>query len=553
MRTILPFIFVFFGADVAPNNTPPIFTDGIFFRASDSIELRKVSKPWPTEGPQESSSKDLPFQQQPKQENDDSIPPFGGLTTEEQLRDLIQSSVKPVPALQNVLDGNSKKSTKPPLPIEELPAFQFDSLEYPPNGPPELTQVALLFYTNRELISSLNSYDPDEVRKKLERQMQAEQDQDNKLFLSAMVAPRGSSKAAMYLLERMKSTDYEEVRGTHIALRHTLYAWKADPPDWIVEMVKAVLADKRPVSNPNYSSSTQLTVSYVADEDGNLTGALGRLRCKNAVPFLIEMCRKTEGARGPVMALGDIGDKRAIPVLIECLKRAGATVKYRKGFGFSDHFTRPVHALAQLKAKEATDELLKHLACPMVIDSIAIIGDRKAVKPLEQLIEDGGNVVENGRAVYPELSEERVVSAKIAIACLDEKDSVVKLCALLNDESFGEFQRREVIWRLGDRQDPNAIPFLVAAIKNDPSGAVINQAITVLSVFKYKAAVDGLIDCFDADFEDKSDWKRAYTAEMFRENIAESLQHITNQRIGANKQEWLDWWQANRDKFKEAE
>ncbi|MHC4403060.1 MAG: hypothetical protein ACYTG0_25645 [Planctomycetota bacterium] len=71
----------------------------------------------------------------------------------------------------------------------------------------------------------------------------------------------------------------------------------------------------------------------------------------------------------------------------------------------------------------------------------------------------------------------------------------------------------------------------------------MNQAITVLSVFRYKAAVQGLIKCFGADFEGKQDWKRAYKPQMFRESIAQSLCSITGHDFGPDKKRWLTWWQ----------
>ena len=114
---------------------------------------------------------------------------------------------------------------------------------------------------------------------------------------------------------------------------------------------------------------------------------------------------------------------------------------------------------------------------------------------------------------------------------------------MLNDKSLGEFQRRTVVWRLGNCRDPRAVPLLIRTIKSDPSGSVVNQAITVLAAFKSQEAVQGLIECFDADFRGKSDWKRAYKSAMFRENIAESLRAITGQSFGPDKEEWLKWWQ----------
>jgi hypothetical protein len=80
---------------------------------------------------------------------------------------------------------------------------------------------------------------------------------------------------------------------------------------------------------------------------------------------------------------------------------------------------------------------------------------------------------------------------------------------------------------------------------------VVNQAITVLAVFKYKSAVDALIDCFDADFKGKTDWKRAYKPEMFQENIADSLRTLTGHSLGPDKEQWLNWWQKNRNSVPE--
>ena len=127
---------------------------------------------------------------------------------------------------------------------------------------------------------------------------------------------------------------------------------------------------------------------------------------------------------------------------------------------------------------------------------------------------------------------------------LEKSDPVPQLCEMVHDASLDQFQRREALWRLGWRQDARAIPHLVRAAKTDASGVVVNQAIVVLGSFRHRAAVEGLIECFNLDFAGKSDWKRAYTPEMFRERVAESLRAITGQTFGPDQQQWLKWWQA---------
>jgi hypothetical protein len=56
------------------------------------------------------------------------------------------------------------------------------------------------------------------------------------------------------------------------------------------------------------------------------------------------------------MALDWLGDKQAVPVLLECLKEAGKTVEYRDGYFLPDKFIRPVEALTGMKAYEATED-----------------------------------------------------------------------------------------------------------------------------------------------------------------------------------------------------
>ena len=67
---------------------------------------------------------------------------------------------------------------------------------------------------------------------------------------------------------------------------------------------------------------------------------------------------------------------------------------------------------------------------------------------------------------------------------------------------------------------------------------------------RFPEAIDALIECFDAKFDGKGDWKRAYTPEMFRERIAKSLTRLTGQNFPADKKQWETWWQANRASFK---
>jgi HEAT repeat protein len=467
------------------------------------------------------------------------IPVFGGQQREEYMRALITRSLG---------SGGARSENSQPVP-EQLPEFNHTP-EHTGNGPPDEPDIVGLWNANRELLEKLKAYEGSPLVRKLESLMENEKSLPMKLLFAAEAAPRGSQRAALFLLESMKNTDYVVSMNTHAALHFALDHYKENPPDWLVEMAITALSDERYVTGlekAGWSRGTLHTMSYMADEDGDLTLALGYLKCTNAVPFLIELAKKTNGRRGPIMALGYLGDPRAIPLLIDFVKQKGPTVKQEKGGVLADDLLRPVEALANLRAKEAVPALLEYIEHPDVIEALENIGDARAIPALRNLILAKGKIEKAGANNDPELEQKRLAAARIAVASLDPDDHTGKLCELLTDASFDQYQRRSVVWSLGRHPDPRAIPFLAKAIKTDPSGAVVNQAIAVLAEFKYKAAVDALINCFPADFSDKQDWKRAYKPQMFRDNIADSLRSLTGQSIGADEAQWLKWWKEHRD------
>jgi HEAT repeat protein len=466
------------------------------------------------------------------------IPAFGGPQREEQMRTLIH---------RRLGNGDAPSDNSQPA-SEPLPEFNHTPSRTM-NGPPDEPDSVGLWNANRELLERLKTNGGNQLGKKLEALMDNETSLPMKLLLASEAAPRGSERAALFLLESLKDTDYQTAMNTHAALRGAFTHYETNPPDWLVELAITALSDDRYVTGleAHWASGTTFTMSYLADEEGDLTLALGYLKCTNAVPFLIEMARKTNGRRGPIMALGQLGDPRAIPLMIDLVKQKGPTAKYESGSILEDALLRPVEALASLRAKEAVPVLIEYIQHPDVIEALQDIGDARAIPPLQNLILSKGKIEKTAVSNDPDLVQHRLAAARIAVASLDPKDRTARLCELLTDALFDEFQRRAVVWRLADQPDPRAIPFLAGAIKTDKSGAVVNQAITVLAVFKYKAAVDALIASFDADFQGKQDWKRAYSPEMFQDNIAGSLHSLTGQPIGADKAQWSNWWQAHRD------
>jgi HEAT repeat protein len=410
---------------------------------------------------------------------------------------------------------------------------------------------------NRELILDLSKYRPASVKRVFERRMAREKSHEDLQYLyAALAAGAGSAKAARFILGSLQETDYFIARRTHGAIATLMRRFEEACPEWVVEMAMAALGDERYVTGlekTNYSSDTLFEVGYLADEDGRLAQALGRYKCEAAVPFLISLVERTGGRRGPVMALGRLGDGRAIPVLLKYLERAGQTVDRARGGVLPDAFSRPVDALASLEAVEAVPLLLEYLRFPTVIRALERIGDPRATGPLKALVRAEGRMKGDGKADAKK-ERERLAAAHIALITLSATDRVAGYCTLLEMPWFTSFQRREVVWRLRQSQDERAVPCLVSVILDDPDGAPVNQTIDALSDFKCQSAVEGLLEGFDVDFTGMDDWKRAHTPEMFRANIGRSLEKLTQKSFGADKDAWRNWWrEEGRERFSDGE
>ena len=106
---------------------------------------------------------------------------------------------------------------------------------------------------------------------------------------------------------------------------------------------------------------------------------LGRKRYMGAASLLKQRLadEKLKGQQEMAEALGWIGDRSAIPLLITVVKRKSL-----------DGSTGAAWALGQMKAKESVPELLEVLVrddariAPHVIDALGSIGDARAVSPL---------------------------------------------------------------------------------------------------------------------------------------------------------------------------
>jgi hypothetical protein len=401
---------------------------------------------------------------------------------------------------------------------------------------------------NRPLLGILTLYDPADVRRELEKRIEIEKTAGLKFLLAGTAAAAGSEKAALFLLEAMKNTDYETVCNVHYALELAYSPRPSATPDWVIELSLAALSDNRPATGLERVNQGRGASMKVCECPDNLISRLGESRSRRAVPLLIDWVRKKEAGWDTIMALGEIGDARAIPPLIELLEVKSKKIRYTKGEHLhsdadTSTFEATGYALSKLKAREAVPILLKYVEYPEVIEYLERIGDPSVQPTLREIVNARGRIVRDGQPVNAWLEGERVYQAKVALAHLDGPREIALLGEMLADPVTTRDQRYWIVRRLVDRYDPQAIPFLVKVVKTDPDHYIIHMAISGLSHLKYKAAVEGLIECFDVNFKSEDVGKgEEATPATYRNLLACALQRITGQAFGADKQQWLQWW-----------
>ncbi|SIO63112.1 Gloeo_Verruco repeat-containing protein [Singulisphaera sp. GP187] len=431
---------------------------------------------------------------------------------------------------------------------DQLPPFTHD-LWWPMNVSPTASDVKRLHGPNRPMLDVLALYQPAGVRAEFERRMRAERSMPMKLLFAGVASCAESEEAALFLLDAAQKTDYATVVSLHdvlpMAFGDEALAWpggaERKTPEWLMKLCVAILSDNRRVTSGDKNDvprGRSLTISSFETEE--LVWALGRTKCREAVPLLIERVRMRQADWYTLRALGQIGDARAVPALIEGVKQA---------YFDAQLYGQAVHALGQLKARDAVPVLLEDIDYPECIEALGEIGDSRALPALRAILDGKGGVIREGKRVTPERDAARLYAARIALTYLEGNDGVVRLAEMLDDPNLDRDQRYDVILRLGQRPDPRAVPFLAKVVKTDSDPFVIDLAIGALGATKCRAAVKALIDCFDVPFKEQHVGKgERLTPALYRAHISRNLQQITGQSFGGEKELWLRWWQAAGNK-----
>jgi len=243
---------------------------------------------------------------------------------------------------------------------------------------------------------------------------------------------------------------------------------------------------------------------------------LGILKDPAAVKDLIRALGDSnkEVVSKAAFSLGQIGDKKAADSLLPLLSDSNGEIRLFAA-----------NALGELKDARATEALLRLLNDPKtdvrINSAIALgkIGDPKAVGGL---ISGLKNSDRNVRACCVR-----------ALANIRDSRAVEPIIQMLADSSGVALIAAD---SLAVFQDKRAVEPLIATLNNGNINIRCHSAIA-LRIFKDKRSIKPLIDLLT---EEKPIVKKIY---------GDSLREITGQQFGDDQQQWLDWWEKNKDSF----
>jgi HEAT repeat protein len=288
-----------------------------------------------------------------------------------------------------------------------------------------------------------------------------------------------------------------------------------------------------------YEKETSFTIS---SQFGMLPALVG-WRYAKVIPLLQARVKSGKADYRTWSELAELGDKPAVHKLIDLLDQIGIKGPLTSEGSLDEDFRYIAITLGDLKARDAVPVLLRYVEYPQIITCLEQIGDERAIPALEKIVADKGRVVRDGSAVHPKFEKKRLFAARLALAQFDPANAPLRLGELLADPN--RFRRSDVLDRLENLTDPRTIRFLVNVFKTDTDHWILRRSIRDLGRRKYKAAVEGLIGCFDRKFKEEYFGKGEHvTPQTYPNLIAQSLQQITGQSFGADKQAWQKWWQA---------
>jgi len=213
-------------------------------------------------------------------------------------------------------------------------------------------------------------------------------------------------------------------------------------------------------------------------------------------------------AKAAAEALGKTRDPKAIPILLERLRKRGSFEMAKAAARALRHFDDPqvIQALTEVAANKHIDEKLREAA----VQSLGDIGNPEVVDTLIPILE------EDSAKPYPTLGDTLRKETARALGRIGNPKAIEPLIrALQKERDWSKFElRKAFIDALGNFRDPQVTDALVGALSMDYSTAA--AAAKTLKKLRDKRAVQPLITIVEDDGKKGvyPDHRRRFAAEV---------------------------------------
>lgn len=355
----------------------------------------------------------------------------------------------------------------------------------------------------------------------------------------------------MFMLEKMQKSPQER------------------PPQWSIELSIRLLADGSldRIDTPETRGLVSLGEGFESDSGDILATpcwdfcwVMGNLKEQSAVSALISVLERNPANPTAARALGDIGDPKAIPILMKILTD-------KTGYDHSE-----ITALAAFKHKPAVPILCARLGHPettfggfdiveteIILNALNEIGDKSAVPIIKAFIplSDNPRNTSTAKRVLIQLEQDDPVSELLKL--LHEKSAVDPPPQRNDNGRFvgnmsdilmpggDEFETMSLMQDLRKYKDVRVVAAFADIARTSKFFDLRQYAITLLALPE-SPAVHELAGLLKADFPKSlyadpktwaSDARDAGT--ILRDLIVDRLKSLTQQDFGFDAERWLRW------------
>ena len=310
--------------------------------------------------------------------------------------------------------------------------------------------------------------------------------------------------------------------------------------DLMIELIKVKALDDVGVrTSPEGDFPEGDRDDIMASPLDDICWGLGWMKVQAAAPVLIDLLERQPRCGGAAFALGEIGDKKAIPILMKIMK---------EGTGYEG---REVASLGKLKAREAVPMMIERFQTiepdPMGLNFVDFettlaalleIGDKRAIKPLEEYIEED----------HP--AEWKRMARRFLVQLRDE-DPVDELVKLVGEET-SVYAQSDIIRDLAKYPSERSVKALGKWGATSRYELVRSICINCLAQIGGKDALLELAVLVDADCPDDIEQRfmKGYASEpdpavRLHQLARELLKDATKQDFGLKTAEWREWIAEN--------